>query len=130
MFYLSLKKTMKDIGIYLILGCAAGVLSGLIGIGGGIILIPALVYILGFSQHLAEGTTLAAMVPPIGILAAYVYYQNGNVDLKTAGFISVGFLLGGFLGARLAQNFSSETLQKIFAVILILIGVKMLWPKG
>jgi uncharacterized membrane protein YfcA len=121
---------MKDIGIYLILGCAAGVLSGLIGIGGGIILIPALVYILGFSQHMAEGTTLAAMVPPIGILAAYVYYQNGNVDLKTAGFISVGFLLGGFLGARLAQNFSSETLQKIFAVILILVGVKMFWPKG
>ena len=120
---------MKDISLFVFLGCAAGVLSGLIGIGGGVILIPSLIFLLGFSQHLAEGTTLAAMVPPIGILAAYVYYQNGQVDLKAAGFIAVGFLVGGFVGAKIAQQLSSETLQKVFAVVLILLGVKMLWPK-
>jgi len=120
---------MKDIFIFLVIGCAAGVLSGLIGIGGGVIIIPSLIFILGFSQHMAEGTTLAAMVPPIGILAAYVYYQNGHVDIKAAGFIALGFLAGGFYGAKIAQQLSHDTLQKIFAVILILLGVKMLWPK-
>ncbi len=120
---------MKDISIFILLGCAAGLLSGLIGIGGGVILIPSLIFLLGFSQHLAEGTTLAAMVPPIGILAAYVYYQNNQVDLKAAGFIALGFLAGGFFGAKIAQQMSSEILQKVFAVVLIVLGIKMLWPK-
>lgn len=120
---------MKQTTIFVLLGLAAGLLSGLIGIGGGVILIPSLIFLLGFSQHLAEGTTLAAMVPPIGILAAYVYYQNGQVDLKAAGFIAIGFLVGGFFGAKIALQLSSETLQKVFAVILILLGIKMLWPK-
>jgi len=120
---------MKHTIVFILIGYAAGLLSGLIGIGGGIILIPALIFFLGFSQHLAEGTTLAAMVPPIGILAAYVYYQNGNVDLKAAGFIALGFLAGGLFGAKIAQQISSESLQRIFAVVLILIGLKMLWPK-
>lgn len=120
---------MKQTIILVIIGLAAGLLSGLIGIGGGVILIPALIFILGFSQHMAEGTTLAAMVPPIGILAAYVYYQNGNVDLKATIFIAIGFFVGGFFGARIAQQISAESLQKIFAVVLILIGIKMLWPK-
>lgn len=120
---------MKSMAIFVLVGCAAGALSGLIGIGGGILIIPSLVFILGFSQHLAEGTTLAAMVPPIGILAAYVYYQNGGVDIKAAVLIATGFLVGGFFGAKLAQQISSESLQKIFAVVLILMGLKMLWPK-
>jgi len=120
---------MKQAIVLILIGSAAGLLSGLIGIGGGVILIPMLIFVLGFSQHMAEGTTLAAMVPPIGILAAYVYYQNGNVDLKAAGFIAIGFLVGGLFGARIAQQFSGESLQKIFAVVLILMGLKMLWPK-
>lgn len=120
---------MKQAIVFILIGTAAGLLSGLIGIGGGVILIPALIFVLGFSQHTAEGTTLAAMVPPIGILAAYVYYQSGNVDLKAAGFIAIGFLFGGLFGAKIAQQISSEALQKIFAVILILMGLKMLWPK-
>jgi uncharacterized protein len=120
---------MKEIVTFIVIGCAAGALSGLIGIGGGVLLIPALIFILGFSQHMAEGTTLAAMVPPIGILAAYVYYQNGSVDIRAAAFIAVGFLAGGFFGAKLALQISSASLQKIFAFILILMGIKMLWPK-
>ena len=128
--YLRLKlHNMKQAIIFILIGSAAGVLSGLIGIGGGILIIPILVFLLGFSQHLAEGTTLAAMVPPIGILAAYVYYQNGNVDIKAAGLIALGFLAGGFFGAKIAHQISSESLQKIFGVVLILMGIKMLWPK-
>jgi uncharacterized protein len=120
---------MKQIMSFMLLGTTAGVLSGLVGLGGGVIIIPSLIFFLGFTQHMAEGTTLAAMVPPIGILAAYVYYQNGHVDLKAAGFIAVGFLVGGFFGAKIAQQLSSEVLQKVFAVVLIALGIKMLWPK-
>jgi uncharacterized membrane protein YfcA len=120
---------MKQTIVFILIGLTAGVLSGLIGIGGGVLIIPILVFLLGFSQHMAEGTTLAAMVPPIGILAAYVYYQNGNVDLKAAGFIALGFVVGGLFGAKIAQQISHESLQKIFAVVLILVGIKMLWPK-
>jgi len=120
---------MKQIMVFVLIGLAAGVLSGLIGIGGGVLIIPTLVFLLGFSQHMAEGTTLAAMVPPIGILAAYVYYQNGNVDIKAAGFIALGFVVGGLFGAKIAHQVSSDSLRKIFAVVLILMGIKMLWPK-
>jgi uncharacterized membrane protein YfcA len=120
---------MKQTLVIMLIGLAAGVLSGLIGIGGGVLIIPSLVFFLGFSQHMAEGTTLAAMVPPIGILAAYVYYQNGQVDVKAAALIALGFLAGGFFGAKIAQQISSDSLRKIFAVVLILMGVKMLWPK-
>lgn len=120
---------MKQSVVLVIIGCVAGMLSGLIGIGGGVILIPSLIFLLGFSQHLAEGTTLAAMVPPIGILAAMVYYQNNQVDVKAASFLAIGFLAGGFFGAKLAQQFTSDTLQKIFAVMLIALGIKILWPK-
>ncbi len=120
---------MKQIIVFMLIGLAAGVLSGLIGIGGGVLIIPTLVFLLGFSQHMAEGTTLAAMVPPIGILAAYVYYQNGNVDIKAAGFIALGFVVGGLFGAKIAHQLGSDSLRKIFGVVLILMGIKMLWPK-
>src|SRR5512136_810604 len=105
-----------NILIYLILGIFAGTLSGLVGIGGGIVLVPALVFLFGFSQHSAQGTTLALMVPPIGILAAWTYYRHGYVDLKIAGFICAGFLLGGLLGARLATGLSNAMLERIFGV--------------
>ncbi|MFI5221098.1 MAG: TSUP family transporter [Bacteroidia bacterium] len=110
---------------FIILGICAGLLSGLIGIGGGIIIVPALVLLFGFSQQMAQGTTLVTMIPPIGILAAYVYYQNGQVDLKTALFIAVGFLAGGFLGAKIAVNLDKSILEKVFAVVLVFIGIKM-----
>ncbi|MBS1489404.1 MAG: sulfite exporter TauE/SafE family protein [Bacteroidetes bacterium] len=120
---------MKTYLILLGLGCAAGIISGLIGIGGGVILIPSLIFILGYSQHTAEGTTLAAMIPPIGLLAAWVYYRQGHVDMKAAGLIALGFFVGGYYGAKLANQFSSETLQKIFGIILMILGLKMLWPR-
>ncbi|NJD90365.1 MAG: sulfite exporter TauE/SafE family protein [Geobacter sp.] len=108
------------------LGVLAGVTSGLIGIGGGIIIVPALVIFFGFSQQMAQGTTLALMVPPLGILAALTYYRQGYVDIKTAGLICLGFLIGSVLGADLAIRLPTEILTRTFGAILVAIGLKML----
>jgi uncharacterized membrane protein YfcA len=118
---------MTDIALYIALGLAAGVLSGLIGIGGGIIIVPTLVLLFGLTQQQAQGTTLALMVPPIGILAAWAYYQQGLVNLKIAGFVCVGFVLGGFLGAKFATGLSNEVLQRVFGVVLLLVALKMIF---
>ena len=115
--------------IYIILGIAAGILSGLIGIGGGIIIIPALVLLCGLSQHEAQGTTLALMVPPVGILAAWTYYKHGHVNLPVAAFICIGFFFGGLIGAKIACTFNNCLLEKIFGASLLLIGCKMLFFK-
>ena len=110
----------------IILGLAAGVLSGLLGIGGAVIVIPALVFVFGFSQHRAEGTTLAMMVPPIGILALMPYWKAGHVNVRAAVLICVGFLIGGLIGGQFATSLPAATLQKLFAVLLIAIAVKLL----
>lgn len=120
---------MEQIPAYIILGIIAGVLSGLVGIGGGVIIVPALVILLGFSQHTAQGTTIALMVPPIGILAAWAYYSQGYVDLKAAAIICVGFVFGGYFGAKLALSLPRFYLEKFFAVALLLISLKMLFSK-
>lgn len=109
------------------LGVVAGLTSGLIGIGGGIVIVPVLVFFFGFSQQVAQGTTLALMVPPLGILAAWTYYRQGYVDIKTAGLICVGFLVGSVLGADLAVRLPTELLTRIFGAILVTIGFKMLF---
>lgn len=115
--------------LYIILGFVAGILGGIFGIGGGIILIPALVLIFGLTQHQAQGTTLALMVPPIGLLAALRYYQAGNVKLGIAGFICLGFFVGGLLGANLVQNLPDLQLRKIFALFLFFISLRMFFAK-
>jgi len=120
---------MADTLLFLLLGLVAGILSGLIGIGGGIIIVPALVFIFGLTQHQAQGTTLALMVPPIGILAAWTYYQKGFVDLRIAALVCAGFVIGGLLGAKLATNLSNVILEKIFGVALLLIALKMILAK-
>lgn len=114
---------------FLFLGLIAGIFSGLIGIGGGTIIVPALVFLFGFSQHQAQGTTLALLVPPIGLLAAYTYYQKGFVDLKVASLICIGFFFGGLLGAKLATKLSNVTLERIFGIALLFIAVKMVLAK-
>ena len=120
---------MMNSVLYLLLGIVAGALSGLIGIGGGVIIVPVLVFLFGLSQHQAQGTTLALLVPPIGILAAWTYYRHGFVNLEIAGFICAGFVLGSFLGARFATGLSSVALEKIFGVALLLIALKMMFGK-
>jgi len=118
-----------NIFLYILLGLVAGVFSGLIGIGGAIIIIPCLVLLFGLPQHLAQGTTLALMVPPIGLLAAWTYYKQGNVDLKIAGLICLGFFFGGLLGAQFAIKIPDEILRKIFGVILLVASLKMIFFK-
>ncbi len=115
--------------LYVALGLLSGILSGIFGIGGGIILIPALVLVFGLTQLQAQGTTLAVMIPPVGLLAAMQYYRNGHVKLAIAGFICVGFFIGGLLGANLAQNLSDPLLKKMFGIFLFLISLRMMFAK-
>lgn len=115
--------------LLILLGFAAGAFSGVVGLGGGVIIVPALVFLFGLTQQQAQGTTLALMVPPIGILAAYTYYKQGFVDLKIAALICIGFIVGGWLGAKFAVHMPKEVLQKIFAIALLLISMKMFFAK-
>ncbi len=113
----------------LILGVLAGIFSGLVGVGGGVFIVPALVFLFGMSQHQAQGTTLAILVPPIGLLAALTYYKQGYVDLKIAALICIGFFLGGLLGAKVATALSTEILQRVFGVFMLLLAVKMIFGR-
>ena len=118
-----------NVFFYLLLGLVAGIFSGLIGIGGAIIIIPSLVLLFGLSQHTAQGTTLALMVPPIGLLAAWTYYKQGFVDFKIAGLICLGFFFGGLVGARYATDIPDDVLRKIFGVILLAASLRMIFYK-
>jgi uncharacterized membrane protein YfcA len=111
---------------YTLLGLVAGVFSGLVGIGGGIIIVPALVYLFGLTQQTAQGTTIALLVLPIGILAAWEYHKQGYVDYRIVAFIALGFLLGSLFGAKFALMVPTLLLKRIFGGTLVLIGFKML----
>ena len=106
-------------------GILAGILSGLVGIGGGVVIVPSLVYFSGFNQKMAQGTSLAVLLPPSGALAFWQYYRTGHVDLRMAALIFLGLLLGGWLGGAWAQHLSNEVLRKGFAAFLILIALNM-----
>jgi len=110
-----------------IIGLAAGILSGMIGIGGGIIIVPALVLILGFTQQQAQGTSLGLLLLPVGILVVLNYYKQGYIDVKVVAIMSVTFILGGWLGSKLSLSLPQETVKKIFAAVLLLIAGKMLF---
>lgn len=117
---------MLKIALFALLGLFAGTLSGVIGIGGGVIIVPALIFLFGFSQHQAQGTTLALLVPPIGLLAALTYFKSGFVDIKAAAIICAGFFIGGLIGAKCAVNLSEGILQRVFGVAIVLIGIYMI----
>src|SRR5579883_3639466 len=102
-----------------LLGVAAGVASGVVGIGGGIILVPALVFLFGLTQHQAQGTTLALLVPPIGFLGAWTYYKQGYVDLRLAAQIAAGFFFGSLLGARFSVGLSDSMLARVFGSAVV-----------
>ncbi|MEM9151293.1 MAG: TSUP family transporter [Cyanobacteria bacterium P01_F01_bin.3] len=116
-----------EILLFLILGLSVGSLSGLIGIGGGVLVTPALIFLFGFSQQQAQGTTLAMLVPPIGILGAWTYYQKGQVNIQAAGLLCLGFVLGGLLGAQLAVGLPDVLLRRIFGVAMVAVGARMLF---
>lgn len=111
----------------ILLGLVAGVFSGIVGIGGGIILVPALVYVFGLSQHQAQGTSLGMLMLPVGILAVMQYYRQGFVDYKLVAFIAIGFVVGGYLGGRLAVNIPELLIKRLFALFMIAVAVKMLF---
>lgn len=111
------------------IGLLAGILSGFFGIGGGIIIVPALIYICGFNQLLAQGTSLAIMLPPVGLLAFLEYYKKGNVNLSAGIIICITLFLGALFGAKIAHLVSPLILKRAFAILLILVSLKMLFAK-
>lgn len=110
-----------------IIGLVAGTLSGFLGIGGATILIPALLIIYKITQHMAQGTSLAALLLPVGLLAVIKYWQTGNVNIKFAAFLAIGFLLGGYIGAVFAQPVPDLILRKIFGIYLFIIAAQLIF---
>jgi uncharacterized membrane protein YfcA len=121
--------TLQILLILLAVGLAAGFLSGMVGIGGGIIIVPVLVYFLGFTQHQAQGTTLFMFLLPIGILGVMNYHKQGYVDYKTALIICSTFIFGSYFGSKLSISLDQKTVKQIFGAIIILLGAKMLFWK-
>lgn len=113
--------------IIILVGIAAGILGGLVGVGGGIIIVPALVYFIGFSQKTAQGTSLGLIMLPVGILGVLQYYKQGHVDFRVVAILAVGFLAGSYFGSKIALSLPQETVKKIFAVLMIIIAIKMLF---
>jgi uncharacterized protein len=123
------KMTMQTVVALIFVGILAGILSGLVGIGGGIIMVPLLVLWLGFSQHQAQGTSLAVLMVPVTAAGVYNYYKQGYVDWRYAAVIAVFFVVGGFFGSKLAVTIDQKMLKKVFGIVLLLIASKMLLSK-
>lgn len=121
------KMDIQTILILIIIGVAAGILGGLIGIGGGIIIVPALVFFLGFTQLQAQGTSLGILLLPVGLLAVWQFYKAGHIDLRVVGIVSLAFFVGGYFGSKIALSIPQELVKKIFAILLIVIAAKMLF---
>ena len=129
---------IETVILLIIVGLAAGVLSGMVGVGGGIIIVPALVIFLGFSQHQAQGTSLGLLLLPVGILAVMNYYNKGYIDIKVVAIMSIAFVLGGWLGSKLSLSMPQDTVKKIFAIVLFYTAFRMMgwdlviakWVKG
>jgi len=120
------KMTVQIVLILIMIGLFAGMLSGLIGVGGGIIVVPALVYFLGFSQHEAQGTSLGLLLLPVGILAVANYYKQGYIDVKVVAIMCLAFVVGGWLGSKVSLVLSAEMVKKIFAIVLFYTAFKMM----
>jgi uncharacterized protein len=115
--------------ILIIIGLMAGVFGGMFGVGGAIVMIPAMVYFLGVDQHTAQGTSLAVMLPPIGLFAAYNYYKDGQVNIWYAVIIAITFMIGGYFGSKIALNLPEQLMKKVFAIFLILVALKLIFSK-
>ena len=116
---------MTTILLLIIIGLVAGTLGGMVGLGGGIILIPALILIMKLDQQTAQGTSIAVMLPPIGLFAVYNYYKAGYVNMKYAFVIAMAFMVGGYFGSSLALKLSPDVMRKVFSMVLAMIAIKM-----
>jgi uncharacterized protein len=112
-----------------IIGLMTGVFGGMFGVGGAMIMVPALVFFLGVDQHTAQGTSIAIMLPPIGLFAAYNYYKAGQVNIWYAVVIACAFLVGGYFGSKIALMLPENLMKKIFAILLILVAIRMMFSK-
>jgi uncharacterized membrane protein YfcA len=119
--------TIQTILILILIGLFAGIMSGFIGIGGGVVMVPALVYVLGLSQHEAQGTSLILMLPPIGILAVMNYYKAGQVNIWYGVIIALAFVIGGYFGSKVALKMSPSKVKLIFGVLMLYISFKMIY---
>jgi uncharacterized protein len=124
-----MKMSTSMLLVLIVIGIITGIMAGMLGIGGAIIMIPALVFLMGFSQQMAQGTSLAVMLPPVGIIAAYNYYKAGHVDIKVAVILAVCFLIGSYFGSKAALTIPQPVLKKVFGVLLLLVAAKMLFSK-
>ena len=115
--------------ILIVIGILAGLLSGVVGVGGGLIMIPLLIILLGLSQHQAQGTSLAVMLPPIGILAAINYHKAGFVQWEYAMIIAVTFIIGGYFGSKYAVNLRPEIVKRVFGIVMLIGALKMIFSK-
>ena len=125
---MSEKKSRMDITtiiIVIIIGVASGLLGGMVGVGGGLIIVPALVYFLGFSQHTAQGTSLGLILLPVGILGVIQYYKQGHVDFKVVGLLAVGFLIGSYFGSKFSLSLPQSTVKKFFAALIFIMAIKI-----
>jgi uncharacterized protein len=113
--------------LYLLLGLLVGILSGVVGVGGGVLIVPALVLLFHMGQRKAQGTSLGALLLPIGVLAFWEYYKAGNVDVTAALLIAVGFALGGYFGGFWAQHLPEPVLRRVFGTVLLVVGLRLLW---
>jgi uncharacterized membrane protein YfcA len=113
--------------ILIIIGLFGGIMSGFIGIGGGVIIVPALIYVIGFPQHMAQGTSLFLMLPPIGILAFMNYYKAGQVNLAYGAIIAVAFILGGYFGSKLSLKLSPAIVKSIFGLVMAYVAFRMIY---
>ena len=118
---------MTQVLTLLFIGLGSGIVSGMFGIGGGVVVVPALVYLVGFSQHQAIGTSLAILLPPVGLAAVIEYYRHGHVDLKVAMIVAFGLFLGAWAGARYANRISGPHLRMAFGIFVVCLGVYIIY---
>lgn len=123
--------TITTVLALIIIGLLAGILSGLVGVGGGIIMVPLFVIFLGLTQHNAQGLSLAVMLPPVTFLAVYNYHNagGGSIDWKVAVIVSTLFIIGGFIGSKLAIQLDQRILKKVFGVMMLIVAIKLIFTK-
>ena len=122
-----IKMDTQTVLIIIMVGLAAGILSGLVGVGGGLVIVPALIYFLSFSQKTAQGTSLGLIMLPVGIFGVLQYYKQGHVDFRVVAILAIGFILGSYFGSKFALSLKQDTIKKIFACFMIVIAIKMLF---
>lgn len=121
--------SLTTVLVLLLIGAAAGFASGFVGVGGGIIIVPALVFFLGYTQHMAQGTSLAIMLPPIGLLGFYNYYKSGNTNVTAALVIALAFVAGAYFGSKISIGMDQRLVKRIFGAVMMLAAAKLLFSK-